>query len=53
MLNPSEIYASYYEGYEAFQNADPTNPYPEGDENRGPWADGWMAAFDDSGRAGR
>jgi hypothetical protein len=48
MINPPEIYASYYEGIEAFENGNPTNPYPVGDENHGPWEDGWYDAFDDS-----
>lgn len=53
MYDAPETYASFYEGYEAFKNADPTNPYPDGDENRDLWADGWLAAFDDSLKAGR
>lgn len=48
MLDSPYTYASFYEGYQAFKDGNPTNPYAEGDENRGPWADGWMEAFDDS-----
>lgn len=51
MYDHEETYASFWEGYQAFEVADPHNPYSEDDENRRLWADGWPKAFDDWERA--
>lgn len=47
MYDAPETFASFYEGYEAFKDAEVTNPYPPHSRNYGPWEDGWLQASDD------